>query len=108
TGGVAVVVTGGVAVVVTGGVCGALPVVGDALWVPVVGDFDEVGFPDVSTLLPGTTPAPWLMSGAELVGVPVLWVGAAAEVWVGNVVPGPVVGGGPLLEISTATIATTP
>jgi hypothetical protein len=108
TGGVAVDVTGGVAVDVTGGVCVALPVVGDALWVPVVGDFDEVGFPVVPTLLPGATPPPWLMVGAELVCVAALWVGAPVELWVGNVVVGPVLVDGPLLEISTAMIATTP
>jgi hypothetical protein len=41
------------------------------------------------------------------VGVLVLW-GAADWVWVGIVVLGPLLGGGPLLEISTAMIATTP
>ena len=47
------------------------------------------------------------MGGVVLVGVPVLW-GAADWVWVGSVVVGPVFVDGPLLEISTAMIATTP
>src|SRR6185437_863816 len=99
-----------VSVAVGGGDVGGGVVGGDVLGGGLVGvgDFDGVGFPVVPpTLLPGATPPPWLMGGVVLVGVPVLWA-VPDWVWVGSIVSGPLFGDGPLLEISTAMIATTP
>ena len=73
-----------------------------------MGDFDGVGFPVVvTTLLPGT-PAPAVLIGCEALADGLLWPADGDVVWVGAVML--LLGGAafPLLEISTAMIATMP
>ena len=91
---------------------GDFVVVGRRRWVLVVlGDFDGDGMPcllSAPTLLPGT-PAPAVLTGCEGLVDELLVAPPATDVWVGAVVllAGPDAAL-PLLEISTAMIATTP
>jgi hypothetical protein len=104
------VVTGGVVVVVTGG---DVVSVGDFVGVADffgVGDFDGEAFPVVgSTIMPGPPP-PTVLTGCETVADESFLGAADCEcVWGGAVVLCPMCAELlPLLEISTAIIATTP
>jgi hypothetical protein len=96
--------------VVGGFVVGGFVVGGRVVGGRVVGDFDAVGFPVVApTITPGPTP-PNVLTGCE---TPVdglfAWVADAVGVWVVTMVLFPLFPGVlPLLEISTAMIATMP